>query len=86
MSLKSYVFIEAKTHSGISAKNNQPYTLRKIRFADPLTFENHQLSFSEHADFNNFKKGDLVHLQTELETYFNRDSNTVVTGLTLASK
>lgn len=86
MSEKAYVFIETNIHSGVSSKNGQPYTLRKIKFADPATFENHTLEFVENANFAGFNKGDRVTLVTDLRTSYNRDSSLVVTGLRKADK
>lgn len=81
-----YVFIETNVHNGISAKNNQPYTLRKIKIADPSTFENHTLEFAENANFAGFNKGDRVTLVTDLRTSYNRDSSIIVTGMRKADK
>lgn len=81
---KQYVFIESNTLEGVSEKTQRPYSLRKVRFADPVTFENHQLDFAENTSFVGFQKGDRVHLILELQTRFNGDSRSVVTGLRLA--
>lgn len=83
---KQYVFIEANTLEGVSEKSGKPYSMRKVRFADPVTFENHQLDFAENTSFMGFKKGDRVYITTDLQTQYNRDSRAVVTGLKLADK
>ena len=80
MNHKEFVFIEAKFLQGVSQKTGNPYEIRKISFADPLTFENHQLDYTDQASFSHLRKGQRITLETELQTQFNRDSKLVVTG------
>jgi hypothetical protein len=80
---REFVFIEAQEINGISEKTQKPYSLKKITFADPVTFENHVLDFSEKADVRGFSKGDKVKLNAELNKGY-RDSRLIVTGVAIS--
>lgn len=72
------VFIEEM--SGIS-KKDRPYHLLKL--ADPLTFENHMISYDPNfitKDKINFARGQKVRLDGRLQTPF-KDTQFVATSI-----
>jgi hypothetical protein len=79
---KEFVYIEAMNLNGISEKTGKPYELRKLRFADPLTYENHQLDFAEGLTFGHIQKGERFTYEWDLRTgYGNQDSRPIVTAV-----
>lgn len=79
MEKKQFVFLKSQEINGISAKTEKPYSLRKISFADPTTFENHQLDYKEGLQLNYLAKGEMVNLKLDLEQGFGgRDSRAIV--------
>lgn len=82
MDNKQFVFLKSQEINGISAKTDKPYSLRKISFADPTTFENHQLDYKEGLMFTHLSKGEMVKLKLDLEQGFGgRDSRAIVTDV-----
>jgi hypothetical protein len=74
-----YVYIEHNKIEGTN-KDGKPYVLRKLKIADPRTFENHTLDYAENADLRGFGKGEQIILTGELHSGY-RDSRFVVTAL-----
>lgn len=69
-SKKKYVFLGADVIH--KEKNGVMNEYRFITFADPETFENHQLSFSKNLDLNHLRKGQKIHVTGELDKVFGR--------------
>lgn len=77
--VKEYVFLSGEPKSGISKKTGQPYELNKIQFADPVTYENHQLDFKKGLNLSYLSKGERVTLVTEFAAGFGgSDSRSIV--------
>ncbi len=68
---KEYVFLDVTERSGISAKNNKPYEIYQISFADPLTFQNHLLNVKKGLNLTWLQQGDRVHIYQDLQPGFN---------------
>lgn len=69
-SKKKYVFLNANVIH--KEKNGLVNEYRFITFADPDTFENHQVTFSKNLDLSNFRKGQKIHVIGELDKVFGR--------------
>lgn len=69
-SKKKYVFLSADVIH--KEKNGIKNEYRFITFADPETFENHQLSFAKNLDLSHFRKGQKIHVIGELDKIFGR--------------
>lgn len=61
----------------VSNKNEKERVFRFLKVANPLTFENYQLTFSEKCQTEHVKKGDRVHLSVDLAEQFGRTQMTV---------
>lgn len=82
MNNKKFVFLKSQEINGISQKTEKPYSLRKISFADPVTFENHQLDYKEGLQLSYLGKGESITLKIDLEQGFaGRDSRAIVTDV-----
>lgn len=76
---KVFRFIEANELKGVSEKTGNPYHIRKLKFADPATFENHQLDYKEGLTLTPFSKGQEVTLELDLQAgYAGKDSRVVI--------
>lgn len=69
-SKKKYVFLRADVIQ--KEKNGIMNEYRFITFADPETFENHQLSFSKNLDLSHFRKGQKIQVNGELDKVYGR--------------
>lgn len=79
---KVFRFIEANEFQGISEKTKNPYHIRKVKFADPATFENHQLDYKEGLNLSYLSKGEEVTLEVDLQAgYAGKDSRVVITNI-----
>lgn len=73
------VCVFLKSDSGIFVNDDgQPFHWYKVVFADPETFENHELAYRDHVDFSRIKKGQKLSLILELEPT-SKKSRVVVT-------
>lgn len=82
MDKKQFVFLKSQEINGTSEKSGKPYSLRKISFADPTTFENHQLDYKDGLNLTYITKGEMVNLKLDLEQGFGgRDSRAIVTDV-----
>lgn len=76
---KEFVFLGNQTIEGISQKNNKPYKINNVTFADPTTFENHILSHKDGLNLTFLSKGERVTLVLDLIPGFaGRNSNVQV--------
>lgn len=69
-SLSKFVFLGADVVK--KEKNGIVNEYRFIRFADPVTFENHQLMFSSKCKVDHLNKGDQVHVTGSLNQIYGR--------------
>lgn len=70
--------------SGIfDSENGQKIAWNKIKFANPATYENHELSYRDGLDVSKLVKGQKVKLEIDLEPT-NKKSRVVVTGFKVA--
>lgn len=79
---KVFRFIEANELKGVSEKTGNAYHIRKLKFADPGTFENHQLDYKEGLNLSPFSKGEEVTLDVDLQAgYAGKDSRVIITNV-----
>lgn len=76
------VFLSADSGVFVS-ENGQKIDWTKITFADPLTYENHDLAYKSHLDLSRINKGDKLLLELELEPT-NKKSRVIVSGVVVA--
>jgi hypothetical protein len=80
---QEFVFISGEPFSGIGKQSGKPFTLRKINFVDPITYENHQLDFKEGLNLSYLSKGEKVFIESIFEAprFGNNDSKSVVVNV-----
>lgn len=62
-----FVYLQHDAGEFKNEETGQLINWTKVVFADPSTFENHELAFREHVDFSKCKKGDRIILELLLE-------------------
>lgn len=65
------------------AENGNSIDWNKVTFANPLTYENHELAFKPQVDFSRINKGQKLILELELEPT-NKKSRVIVSGFKVA--
>ena len=83
MNQNTYVLLEVVNRKGTSEKGD--YHIRKLKFADPKTYANHQLNYHENLDakVSSLLPGTRVKLEPTLVTgYAGRDSMLLISDVT----
>lgn len=62
---KELIYISHENRTGTSQKTGNEFTIRQIKVADPLTFENLTFNFSENIQFSHVLRGDKILLDIE---------------------
>jgi hypothetical protein len=78
---KEFVFLGAQELKGVSQKEGpnkgRAYEMYILSFADPTTYENHQLNYKKDLDLSYLGKGEKVTLVLELVTGFGNKNSAV---------
>lgn len=76
------VFLKADSGTFVGEDGNK-FDWYKLTFANPLTYENHELGFKPQVDFSRINKGQKLILELELEPT-NKKSRVIVSGFKVA--
>lgn len=78
------VFIKSDNGVFMNEETGQKFEWFKVIFADPITFENHELGYSAGLNLSNLTKGSRVLLEIELEAT-SKKSRPLVSNFTKVS-